>query len=399
MNSSAIQQPMSSFDKTILYSSPIAFILSCFWLFLCGTFVFDIIHYFFHKFSKSRHRLLRLIGKLHEVHHFYFHRRLQFNNYYLWHNICFELPLELACQAFGSWLGWLMLKRIAILGSGGVSQRSLHGVLAIEVVKIVIVAMLSGRDSNHKTYDKVPKNPYKFIVGPEYHALHHVDPAAYMGSTFYFFDWLFGTAYTLKSRRVTMTGASGAFGKALIRELHTESVACIQQLKFGVDWTYTNYDAAIPTLANTDILILAHGSKRQDVLKANCDSAVQLISLFKQHRKSDPNQIAILPEIWYVGSETELHPSFGIQNLQAYSTSKRAFLPHARKLYDDDSILYRHIVPVAFQSTMGSAILSAQWAARTAMWWIRRGARFVPVTYTGIAYLHYIKFMFFTKKL
>ncbi|PON26664.1 integral membrane protein [Trichoderma gamsii] len=338
MNSSAIQQPMSSFDKTILYSSPIAFILSCFWLFLCGT-------------------------------------RLQFNDYYLWHNICFELPLELGCQAFGSWLGWLMLKRIAILGSGGVSQRSLHGVLAIEVVKIVIVAMLSGRDSNHKTYDQVPKNPYKFIVGPEYHALHHVDPAAYMGSTFYFFDWLFGTAYTLKSRRVTMTGASGAFGKALIRELHTESVACIQQLKFGVDWTYTNYDAAIPTLANTDILILAHGSKRHDVLKANCDSAVQLISLFKQHRKSDPNQIAILPEIWYVGSETELHPSFGIQNLQAYSTSKRAFLPHARKLYDDDSILYRHIVPVAFQSTMGSAILSAQWAARTAMWWIRRGAR------------------------
>lgn len=399
MNPSAIQQPMSSFGKTILYSSPTAFILSCFWLFFCGTFVFDIIHYFFHKFSKSRYRLLRLIGKLHDVHHFYFHRRLQFNNYYLWHNICFELPLELACQAFGSWLGWLILKRIAILSSGAVFEHSLHGVLAIEVAKVIVVAMLSGRDSNHKSYNIVPKNPSRFIVGPEYHALHHVDPAAYMGSTFYLFDWLFGTAYTLKSRRVTMTGASGAFGKALIRELQTESVACIQELRFGVDWTYTNYDAAIPTLVKTDVLILAHGSKRQDALKANCESAVQLISLFKKHRKNDPNQTAILPEIWYVGSEAELHPSFGIQNLQAYSSSKRAFLPHARKLYDDDSILYRHIVPAAFQSTMGSAVVSAQWAAQTAMWWIRRGARFIPVTYTGIAYLHYVKFMFFTKKL
>lgn len=396
MNPSAIQQPMSSFGKTILYSSPTAFILSCFWLFFCGTFVFDIIHYFFHKFSKSRYRLLRLIGKLHDVHHFYFHRRLQFNNYYLWHNICFELPLELACQAFGSWLGWLILKRIAILSSGAVFEHSLHGVLAIEVAKVIVVAMLSGRDSNHKSYNIVPKNPSRFIVGPEYHALHHVDPAAYMGSTFYLFDWLFGTAYTLKSRRVTMTGASGAFGKALIRELQTESVACIQELRFGVDWTYTNYDAAIPTLVKTDVLILAHGSKRQDALKANCESAVQLISLFKKHRKNDPNQTAILPEIWYVGSEAELHPSFGIQNLQAYSSSKRAFLPHARKLYDDDSILYRHIVPAAFQSTMGSAVVSAQWAAQTAMWWIRRGARFIPVTYTGIAYLHYVKFMFFT---
>lgn len=292
-----------------------------------------------------------------------------------------------------------MLKRIAILGSDTVSEHVLHGVLAIEVAKVVVVAMLSGRDSNHKTYTTVPKDPHRFIVGPEYHALHHVDPAAYMGSTFYLFDWLFGTAYTLKSRRITLTGASGAFGKAMLKELQNESVACIQQLKYGVDWTYNNYDGVISTLVNTDVLILAHGSKEQHALEANCESAVQLISLFKKYRKSDPSQTDLLPEIWYVGSEIELHPSFGIQNLQAYSSSKRAFLPYARKLYDDDSILYRHIVPAAFQSTMGSAILSAEWAAQIAMWWIRRGARFIPVTYTGIAYLHYIKFMFFTKKL
>ncbi|KAL7917532.1 hypothetical protein ACQKWADRAFT_324562 [Trichoderma austrokoningii] len=262
---------------------------------------------------------------------------------------------------------------------------------------MVVVAMLSGRDSNHKTYNVVPKNPYRFIVGPEYHALYHLNSAAYMSSTLYLFNWLFGTAYTLKSRRITLTGSSGAFGKALTRQLQNESVACIQELKYGVDWSYDDYNAAIPTLTNTDVLILAHGSKERDTLKANCESAIQLISLFKIHRKSDLSQVGFLPEIWYVGSEIEPHPSFGIQNLQTYSDSKRAFLPYARKLYDDDSILYRHIVPAAFKPTMDSAILSAEWAARTAMWWIRRGARFIPVTYTGIAHLHYVKFMFFTK--
>jgi hypothetical protein len=28
------------------------------------------------------------------------------------------------------------------------------------------------------------------------------------------------------------------------------------------------------------------------------------------------------------------------------------------------------------------------------MWWIRRGARYIPVTYTGIAWLDYFKFMY-----
>lgn len=382
----------------ILRSFPFTLIISCLWLFLSGTFFFDAVHYLLHKFSKSSSRFLRLIGKLHTVHHFYFNKRLQFNSRYLWHNICIELPLELGCQLFGTWQGWLVLKRFSITDPGALSEKVLYGVLIAEVAKVFVVAALSGRDSNHKTYSTVPKNPHWLIVGPEYHALHHVDPAAYMSSSFYLFDWLFGTGYTLRSRRVTITGASGAFGQAIKKELQAESVACIQELKFGVNWTYNNYDKAIPTLANTDVLILAHGSKGQDALKANCESAVRLVSLFKQYRESKPSQKILLPEVWYIGSEIELHPSWGNRSLQLYSHSKRSFLPYARRLYDDNSVLYRHIVPAAFHSAMGPAMISARWAARTTMWWVRRGARYVPVTYTGIAYLNYFKFIYHVKK-
>jgi hypothetical protein len=140
--------------------------------------------------------------------------------------------------------------------------------LTVEVARVLVVAVLSGRDSNHKTYPTVPKDPNWFLVGPEYHALHHVDPAAYIGSSFRVFDWLFGTGYSLRSRRVTMTGAFDAFGGAMKKEFEK-----------------------------------------------------------------------ILPEIWYIGSEAELHPSWGIPNIQSYSLSKRLFLPYARAIYDDPSVL------------------------------------------------------------
>jgi hypothetical protein len=344
--------------------------------------LFDIFHYLLHQSSKSRHRRVRLVGHLHQVHHFYFNRRLKFNNKYRWHNLCIELPLELACQLFGTWLGWLFAKAFGFAGPRKLSKELLYLVLTVEVARVLVVEMLSGRDSNHKTFTKVPKDPNWFLVRPEYHALHHVDPAAYISSSFRVFDWLLGTGYSLRSRRITLTGASGAFGRAMKKELHTESVKCIQELEFGVEWTYDDYSSTIPILANTDVLILAHRSQRDHALQANCDSAIVLIDLFKKHRRSSPAHEKLLPEIWYIGSEAELHLSWGILSLREYSHSKRSFLPYARAMYDDPSILYRHIVPSSFSFSMGPAIVSAEWAAKISMWWIRRGARYVPVTYT-----------------
>ncbi len=45
----------------------------------------------------------------------------------------------------------------------------------------------------------------------------------------------------------------------------------------------------------------------------------------------------------------------------------------------------------SFQSKMGPGLISADTAAKIALWWISRGAQFVPVSYLPWAYLHYFK--------
>ncbi|PBP27570.1 integral membrane protein [Diplocarpon rosae] len=374
-------------------------IISSLWLYFAGSFFFDVAHYALHKFSKSKYWILRQIGYLHEVHHLYFNRRLKFNNRYLIQNLVIELPLELSCQLFGTWLGYRLAQYADLTGPRMLSDEIYYLNFIFEIGRVFVVASLEGRDSNHKSYPAmVPKDPNSFIVGPQYHAMHHVDPSSYISSCFRVFDWLLGTSSSIRSRRITMTGASGAFGAALKHELLSESPSCIQELKYGTDWTYNSYSDTISVLQNTDILIISHGSKAEP-MAANCASAVALIELFKQHHTPRPGYALLLPEVWYVGSEAEVHPSPpGDKVMQAYTASKRAFARHARKYYDDDALLYRHIVPAAFRSRMGWAIVGPRWAAKVTMWWIRRGARYVPVTYTGFAYLGYAKFLWVVRK-
>jgi hypothetical protein len=55
-------------------------------------------------------------------------------------------------------------------------------------------------------------------------------------------------------------------------------------------------------------------------------------------------------------------------------------------------MVYRHIVASAFTSRMGPGLISGEAAAALAMFFIRRGFRYIPVTYTGIAWVNYLKF-------
>ena len=71
-----------------------------------------------------------------------------------------------------------------------------------------------------------------------------------------------------------------------------------------------------------------------------------------------------------------------------------AYARHARFYYNDRTLLYRHIVPSAFTSPMGPGLISGMTAARIAMFFIRRGFHYVPVTYTGIAFLNWFKYLF-----
>ncbi|KAI5209543.1 hypothetical protein E4T39_00842 [Aureobasidium subglaciale] len=266
-------------------------------------------------------------------------------------------------------------------------------------VMVIVVVIFEGKDSNHVGYLSVPKDGGWLLVGPEYHSLHHMYPDQFMSSVLRLFDWTMGTSSTLKKKRVTITGVGGAFGAAIKKQLEYENVESITALRSGVDFDEESVsENSIQILANTDILILAHGLRHGDVMKANYETSKRLVEVFSQQRKPRTGRRPTeLPEVWYTGSESEIHPSWGDKSLAAYSASKRRFLPFAKSLYESDTVVYRHIVLAAFSSKMGPAIVSADWAAKWTMWWIRRGAKYVPVTYTGLAYLHFFKFMFVVK--
>ncbi|KAL5364920.1 hypothetical protein BJX96DRAFT_188189 [Aspergillus floccosus] len=361
------------------------------YLYISSSVFFDILHYFFHQWSTSQWKALQWLSRCHQYHHLYYNRSLAFNRRYQLQNAWIALPLEMACLVTGGLLGWFLLQ-LMWPSAKNLDCTPLIVVLAVHLIRTLIVIGMSGRDSNHINYKTVPKDPHWLFVGPQFHALHHVDPDRYMSSVVKLFDWVAGTAYTLRKKNIVITGGSGAFGSAIQQQLRSEGVKNIRTLKFGTHWTHRDFGRVGLALDEADILILAHGTKGPDAMEANCDSAIRLIELFMERRVRREGRAKTLPEIWYVGSEAELHPAFGGAEMRRYAASKRAFLPYARALYDNPQIVYRHIVPAAFHSSMGKAIVSPEWAAGVTMWWIRRGACYVPVTYTGIAYLNFWKF-------
>ncbi|KAH8425836.1 uncharacterized protein LDX57_003580 [Aspergillus melleus] len=370
-------------------------IFSLLYLYLVGSIFFDIAHYLLHQWSTSQWKLLRTLSQWHQYHHLYYNRSLKFNARYKLQNAWIALPLEMFCQVLGSILGWAFIQ--GFLVSEALDSRPLYLIVIIQVVRTLVVIAMSGQDSNHIAYDTVPKDPHAILVGPQFHALHHVHPEKYMSSMVKLFDWFAGTAYSLRNKRVVMTGGSGAYGQAIEKQLHGEKVRSVQKLQYGRDWTHDDFSKTSSLLEQADILILAHGSKGPDAMASNCTSSIQLARRFIESKTKTGEGRKTLPEIWYVGSEIEVHPAWGIPTLQRYSASKRAFLPFARALYDDPRVVYRHIVPAAFESSMGKAIVSPEWAASVTMWWIRRGAMYVPVTYTGLACLNFFKFIYWVR--
>ncbi|PLB43926.1 hypothetical protein P170DRAFT_459476 [Aspergillus steynii IBT 23096] len=369
-------------------------LFSIIYLYLTGSIFFDIAHYLLHQWSTSQWKLLRALSHCHQYHHLYYNRSLNFNARYRLQNAWIALPLEMACQILGSILGRVLIQ--GFLADNTLDNKPLYLITIIQIIRTLVVIAMSGHDSNHIAYDTVPKDPHAVLVGPQFHALHHVHPDRYMSSMVKLFDWIAGTAYFLRNKRVVITGGSGAFGQAIEARLHGEGVHSVQKLRYGRDWTHGDFSRTTPMLEQADILVLAHGSKGADAMVANCTSSMHIARRFidLKTKAAGERKTLTLPEIWYVGSEIEVHPAWGIPSLQRYSASKRAFVPFARALYDDPRVVYRHIVPAAFESKMGRAIVSPEWAAGVAMWWIRRGAMYVPVTYTGLAFLNFFKFLY-----
>lgn len=360
---------------------------------IIGSITFDLIHWKIHQSGRSSNPFLRCLSRAHIAHHQYFDRRLTFNQAFALSNNLTNAPLELFSQITGGLLSW-QFSRVFALRPSLVQHEDICLALSFLIIRAGVVAFNEGRDSNHIAYTQLPQDPHSVIVGPEYHALHHIDPQGYFGSMVRFVDWVFGTASTLHGRNIFITGSSGALGQALWEELNKEKGTSVQTSHFSQDWTYENYSCLEKALRTTDILILAHGSKTTNAFKANCESATVIIETFMRVR--EPSSSLLRPEIWYIGSEAELHGAW-TADMEEYTSSKRAFASYARAYYDDETFLYRHIVPAAFSSRMGWAIIGPKWVARVTLWWVRRGARYVPITYTGMAVLNYFRFFFWVK--
>ena len=346
-------------------------------LFIVATFVFDVIHFSLHLCLNSRYRWLRTLASPHEAHHVFFDRRLRYHEEVTVPNLLHHVIPEYATQLVVCGLALFVLGPLPVFV-----------VMSIFTALFASAMLLQGKDHNHIPFSIIPVPRTTYFVRAPYHAMHHVYPDSYLSSYTTLFDGLMGTACQVRGRRVALTGASGSFGSAM-GSLLEHAGATVIPLRFGVDWNYEDYSGADAVLESAEILVLAHGAKGEQAMQANCDSFLALFERFKSfalHR-----QVPV--EVWAVGSEIECHPTFGNPGLRSYARSKRAFARAAATLMDDPHVLYRHVVPSAFCSRMGKGLMSGRTAATIALWLIRRGFRYVPVTCTGIAFLNFIPFV------
>lgn len=353
-------------------------------LFLAASVLFDVVHFVLHQFLKSRFALLRRVGALHQAHHDYYTETLQFDERYARANLIQHVIPEYANQVMFTLPGYFL-----------VGPWPVAVAFAIETFIFVMVVIRGGMDEHHIAADR-RKGRRHHDGGPfvtaDYHSLHHIHPDRFFSSYVTLFDRLMGTACQIGGRKVALTGGSGAFGSAMVRLLEREG-ATVATLKHGVDFTSDDASPADETLREADILVLAHGAKGDEAMAANCDSFVTLIERFRSLKVPPLSPV----EVWAVGSEIEAHPSFGDPVLRGYRQSKVAYAQHARRYYADRDMIYRHIVPSSFRSTMGPGLISGESAAKMALFLIRRGFRYVPVTYTGIALVNYFKFAWLTR--
>ena len=357
------------------------FVLQAALAFVVSTALFDVLHWTLHQWETSSSPLLRRLSSWHWVHHKFLGRDMQVNPAYARANIWFHiLPEYLTAMAgtaaFLLVFPWPPIALVAVL----------------RTVMLGATLREEGLDYNHMSMERVGGQQGLLWVDNNYHAMHHVYPHSFFSSFSNVFDLFAGTACQIKGRRFLVTGASGALGSAMVARLQRLG-GIVETAKSGVDFAAGDYSAMRAKLDAADVLILAHGAKSEDCWNANFVTFRDLTALFTEIGAS---RLAP-PEVWAVGSEVEFHGDMGMDELKAYSASKRAFAAKALEFYHSDALIYRHIVPSSFTSAMGKGAMSADTAAAIALFFIRRGFRYVPVTFTGLAVLNFFRFRFFQK--
>ena len=350
-------------------------------VFVLSTALFDALHWTLHKWETSKSPLLRRFSSWHWVHHKFLGLDMQINPAYAQANIWYHILPEFLTSMAGTLVFFFVFdwKVIAV-------------VAVVRLVMLVMTLREEGLDYNHMSMDRVSGQQGLLWVDNNYHAMHHVYPHNFFSSFANLFDMIAGTTCQIEGRRFLVTGASGAFGSAMVAKL-TKLGAVVETAKSGVDFSASNYAAMREKLERADVLVLAHGAKSEDCWNANNVTFRELTELFTELGKTRLTP----PEVWALGSEVEFHGDMGMDELRAYSASKRAYALRALDYYKSDALIYRHIVPSSFTSAMGKGAMSAETAVNIALFFIRRGFRYVPVTFTGLAILNYFRFRFFQK--
>src|SRR5215217_9778059 len=357
------------------------FLLESALVFVVSTALFDALHWLLHRWEDSPNPLLRKFSSWHWVHHKFLGLDMQINPAYVRANIWFHILPEYLTSILGTVLFLLVFP-----------CQPIAFVVVIRTVMLSMTLREEGLDYNHMSMDRVGGQQGLLWVDNNYHAMHHVYPHNFFSSFANVFDLIAGTTCQIEGRRFLVTGASGAFGSAMVEKL-TKLGGIVETAKSGVDFAKGNYGPMREKLERADVLILAHGAKSDDCWNANNVTFRELTELFTEIGKS---RLAP-PEVWALGSEVEFHGDMGMDELKAYSASKRAFATRALDFYRSDALIYRHIVPSSFTSAMGKGAMSAPTAVSIALFFIRRGFRYVPVTFTGLAVLNYFRFRFFQK--
>lgn len=332
------------------------FIVQSLAVFVVSSTAFDIIHWFLHRWQRSSIPLLRTFNAWHQVHHDFLGQDMQVRPELVKQNLWAHLVPEFLTSIIGTSAMVVIFPMWPVL-----AVVALHCVLFISRVRD------EGVDVNHMSMKRLKGRRGLLAVSPSYHAMHHINPLAFYSSMLNVFDLIFGTSAQIRGKHIAVTGASGAFGGEMARQLEA----------LGANVIRVGRDLDVD-LEQVDILVLAHGARggATTCFQANCRSSIELGERFIELGKDR----LVPPEIWAVGSEAEI---FGSDD---YAMSKRRFAEYASWHWRrSDDVTYRHIVPSAFRSKMGWAPLGARWAVWSALFWIKRGFAYVPVTYTTLA--------------
>jgi monoglucosyldiacylglycerol epimerase len=349
--------------------------------------------------------------RLHVWHHKVFRRDLTVMSEDIykkahWYN---DVPEALVMLGFGLFF-WVALCLLEVNGAwlglaGCLYTLSFMGAAIARGLGVPYAHELTDLTHQPGDFEELPGD---WLVNRPYHWRHHFDnQEAYYCGTFTLVDKVMGTALSLKGKRIGVTGASGALGQALLKELHQTGAKAIaltsqpQAIELDIagqtvplktiPWQLGHEAALLEDLRKIDILVLNHGINVHDDRSPEAIHKSYEINTFSQQRlielflsTIETNQDRVRKEIWVNTSEAEVNPAVS----PLYELSKRALGDLITLQRLDAPIVIRKLILGPFKSALNPVgIMSADWVAKRIVGSAKRDFRNIIVTINPLTYL------------